>query len=45
MSAVIVLALFAAPIIGLLAALFTIITGVGVIIVLAVAALFKEVSQ
>lgn len=45
MSSIIVLAMFGAPIIGLLAALFTIITGVGVIIVLAVAALFKEVSQ
>lgn len=45
MSTIIVLALFAAPIIGLVAALFTIITGIGVLIVLAAAALFKGGSR
>lgn len=45
MSTIIVLALFGAPIIGLFAALFTTITGVGVLIVLAAAALFQGGSR
>lgn len=41
MSTVIVLALFAAPVIGLLVLAFTTLAGFGVLLVLAIAAAFK----